>query len=278
MVPELVGKLTGLGAEVVVEPDAGRGALIADQEYVEAGATIDPGALDDADVVVSVQPLPTESVRRLEGDGDVLVPPGQPGAAPHRRPARQRHHQLLDGAGAADLARSVDGRAELPGPGLRLPLRDRGRRDAAPLLPPEHDRGRHRPARRGGRPRCRRRRAAGDRDREAPRRGGAGLRRTRRCGRGDPVDGCEGDRARAGDAGGRGWLRAGDDRGPGSAAARAADAVHRERRRPDHDRCGAGSAGADAGHHRDGRADEGRCGGGRPGLGDRRQCRGFGGR
>ena len=66
MVPELVGKLTGLGAEVVVEPDAGRGALIADQEYVDAGATIDAGALDDADVVVAVQPLPTESVRRLK--------------------------------------------------------------------------------------------------------------------------------------------------------------------------------------------------------------------
>jgi NAD(P) transhydrogenase subunit alpha len=65
MVPELVGKLTGLGAEVLVEPDAGRGALIADHEYADAGATIDSGALDAADVVVSVQPLPTDSVRRL---------------------------------------------------------------------------------------------------------------------------------------------------------------------------------------------------------------------
>ncbi|MDQ4051366.1 MAG: NAD(P) transhydrogenase subunit alpha [Actinomycetota bacterium] len=66
MVPELVAKLTGLGAEVVVEPDAGRGALIADQEYVEVGASVDAGALDVADVVVSVQPLATDAVRRLK--------------------------------------------------------------------------------------------------------------------------------------------------------------------------------------------------------------------
>lgn len=65
MVPELVAKLTGLGAEVVVEPGAGRGALIADEEFVEAGASIDVGALETADVVVSVQPLSTESIRRL---------------------------------------------------------------------------------------------------------------------------------------------------------------------------------------------------------------------
>ena len=33
MVPELIGKLTGLGAEVLVEPDAGRGAQISDEEF-----------------------------------------------------------------------------------------------------------------------------------------------------------------------------------------------------------------------------------------------------
>ena len=45
MVPELVGKLTGLGYEVAVEPDAGRHALLADEEYVEAGAVIDADAI-----------------------------------------------------------------------------------------------------------------------------------------------------------------------------------------------------------------------------------------
>jgi len=65
MVPELVGKLTTLGWEVVIEPDAGRHALIADEEYVEAGATVEEGALASADVVVSVQPLPTATIRTL---------------------------------------------------------------------------------------------------------------------------------------------------------------------------------------------------------------------
>jgi len=65
MVPELVGKLTGLGYEVAVEPDAGKHALIADAEFVAAGATIDHDAIGTADVVLSVQPLPSDAVRRL---------------------------------------------------------------------------------------------------------------------------------------------------------------------------------------------------------------------
>jgi NAD(P) transhydrogenase subunit alpha len=65
MVPELVGKLTGLGYDVAVEPDAGRHALMSDEEYTEAGATIDSDAVASADVVVSVQPLGPDAVRRL---------------------------------------------------------------------------------------------------------------------------------------------------------------------------------------------------------------------
>ncbi len=65
MVPELVGKLTALGIEVTVEPDAGRGAQHADEEYAEAGARVDAAAVEQADVVVSVQPLPTATIRRL---------------------------------------------------------------------------------------------------------------------------------------------------------------------------------------------------------------------
>ena len=65
MVPELVGKLTGLGYELAVEPDAGRHALVADEEFVEAGATIDADAVANADVVLSVQPLAPDAVRRL---------------------------------------------------------------------------------------------------------------------------------------------------------------------------------------------------------------------
>jgi H+-translocating NAD(P) transhydrogenase subunit alpha len=65
MVPELVEKLTALGYEVAVEPDAGRAAQFADDEYVDAGASVDESALDGADLVVSVQPLPNETIRRL---------------------------------------------------------------------------------------------------------------------------------------------------------------------------------------------------------------------
>ncbi|MGD9958612.1 NAD(P) transhydrogenase subunit alpha [Nocardioides sp.] len=65
LVPELVGKLTGLGYEVSVEPGAGAGALISDEEFLDAGAAVDPAALEIADVVVSVQPLSVAAIRRL---------------------------------------------------------------------------------------------------------------------------------------------------------------------------------------------------------------------
>jgi NAD(P) transhydrogenase subunit alpha len=65
MVPELVGKLTGLGWTVAVEPGAGDNALIADEEYAEAGAEVDPAAFEGADVVVSVQALDNDRIRRL---------------------------------------------------------------------------------------------------------------------------------------------------------------------------------------------------------------------
>ena len=65
MVPELVGRLTGLGYDVLVEPDAGRHALIADEEYVAAGAVLDDRAVEGADVLVAVQPPGTDVVRRL---------------------------------------------------------------------------------------------------------------------------------------------------------------------------------------------------------------------
>ena len=65
MVPELVGKLTKLGYDVAVEPGAGLHALVSDEEFAEAGASIDADAVPAADVVLSVQPLAPEAVRRL---------------------------------------------------------------------------------------------------------------------------------------------------------------------------------------------------------------------
>lgn len=58
LVPKVVERMRSIGLEVVVEAGAGLGALIPDQEYEQAGATIgDPWP---ADVVVKVNP-PTEA-------------------------------------------------------------------------------------------------------------------------------------------------------------------------------------------------------------------------
>jgi H+-translocating NAD(P) transhydrogenase subunit alpha len=65
MVPGLVSGLTSLGYDVAVEPGAGRAALHADDEYIEAGAEVDPTALSDAGMVLSVQPLTSPQLRRL---------------------------------------------------------------------------------------------------------------------------------------------------------------------------------------------------------------------
>jgi NAD(P) transhydrogenase subunit alpha len=65
VVPELVGKLTGLGYTVAVEPGAGAGALHPDEEYTAAGAEVVDEPWLDADLVVSVNPLTPSVVRRL---------------------------------------------------------------------------------------------------------------------------------------------------------------------------------------------------------------------
>ena len=83
MVPELVGKLTGLGYDVVVEPGAGEHALIADEDYREAGASVEDGAVENSDLVVSVQPLGTDVIRRLRRGVATIsfLPTGQERAA-----------------------------------------------------------------------------------------------------------------------------------------------------------------------------------------------------
>jgi H+-translocating NAD(P) transhydrogenase subunit alpha len=65
VVPELVAKLTGLGCTVAVEPGAGRGALHTDEDYLAAGAEVLAEPWLEADVVVSVNPLDRDVVRRL---------------------------------------------------------------------------------------------------------------------------------------------------------------------------------------------------------------------
>jgi NAD(P) transhydrogenase subunit alpha len=70
LVPKMVEKLTGRGLQVVVESGAGVGALMPDELFIEAGATIgDPW---DADVVVKVAPPTDEEIGQLRR-GSVLI-------------------------------------------------------------------------------------------------------------------------------------------------------------------------------------------------------------
>ncbi|MDO8187676.1 NAD(P) transhydrogenase subunit alpha [Conexibacter sp. JD483] len=70
LVPDSVKRLTGLGAQVVVEPGAGARARFSDQRYKEAGATLgDPW---ECDVVVKVASLAAEERDRL-GPGQIVA-------------------------------------------------------------------------------------------------------------------------------------------------------------------------------------------------------------
>jgi proton-translocating NAD(P)+ transhydrogenase subunit alpha len=82
MVPDLVGRLTALGYDVVVEPGAGSSAQFSDDEYLAAGATIPAGldeSLGQADLVLSVQPIHSQRARRLKQGAATLsfLPPAQ---------------------------------------------------------------------------------------------------------------------------------------------------------------------------------------------------------
>jgi NAD(P) transhydrogenase subunit alpha len=81
LVPEAVRKLGSAGGEdgseaieIVVQRDAGAGALIPDAQYEEAGARItdDPGEVWSADVIVTVAPPAAEEIQRL-GPATVLI-------------------------------------------------------------------------------------------------------------------------------------------------------------------------------------------------------------
>jgi NAD(P) transhydrogenase subunit alpha len=70
LVPKIVAALTGKGVEVVVESGAGLGALIPDELYVDAGATIgDPWG---SEVVVKVAPPTDAEISRLKS-GSTLI-------------------------------------------------------------------------------------------------------------------------------------------------------------------------------------------------------------
>lgn len=77
LVPQAVGRLTGAGAEVLVEAGAGASAHYSDAQYEEAGARIVSGAAElfsSADIVVKVQgPVMNEAAGKHEVD---LLSPG----------------------------------------------------------------------------------------------------------------------------------------------------------------------------------------------------------
>ena len=74
LVPDVVGKLTKAGHEVVVQAGAGQGAMLPDSAFSEAGATIAPdrATIDAVDVVVAVAPPSLEEVASLKRDS-VLI-------------------------------------------------------------------------------------------------------------------------------------------------------------------------------------------------------------
>ena len=221
LVPDVVRRLSGAGHEVVIEAGAGAGAGVPDGDFTEAGASVgDPWG---ADVIARVAPGPPGQLTQ-RARADRLPRPAQ------RRRERvgdraHRRHGLRDGGDPAHLARAVDGRAVLAGDGRGLPGgADRRPGDAA--LPADADDGRgHDPARPGARAGRRGRRAAGDRHRAAPRRGGHRLRRALGGQGADRVAGSEVLRGRR--AGRRRGLRRLRPRADARGAGDAAQGAHR---------------------------------------------------
>ncbi len=74
LVPEALGKLTVAGLEILVEAGAGAGAMIPDQAYADAGATVVSTAdlYAGSDVVLRVQRPSAEEVGRLR-NGQAVV-------------------------------------------------------------------------------------------------------------------------------------------------------------------------------------------------------------
>src|SRR5437588_9237765 len=75
LVPETVARLTAGGFDVIVQDGAGAAASFPDAAYVDAGASIEPSALDadaDADAVVKVRAPSEEEAARLR-EGSILI-------------------------------------------------------------------------------------------------------------------------------------------------------------------------------------------------------------
>jgi H+-translocating NAD(P) transhydrogenase subunit alpha len=74
LVPEVIGKLRAKGLDVVVQSDAGAGAMLTDAAFIDAGAQItkDSGEVWHSDVVVTIAPPDPQAIRGL-GSGSILI-------------------------------------------------------------------------------------------------------------------------------------------------------------------------------------------------------------
>jgi NAD(P) transhydrogenase subunit alpha len=74
LVPEVIGKLTAKGLDVLVQSGAGADALLSDDAFTQAGAGVssDAGEIWRSDVVVTISPPDPEAIRTL-GPGSILI-------------------------------------------------------------------------------------------------------------------------------------------------------------------------------------------------------------
>lgn len=85
IVPRSVGQLTAAGGSVVVQSGAGAAAGISDEEYIEAGASVDPNRrelLGSADLAIVVRRPSVDDLRLLKPGSAIvgmLDPAGDPG-------------------------------------------------------------------------------------------------------------------------------------------------------------------------------------------------------
>jgi NAD(P) transhydrogenase subunit alpha len=72
LVPELIAKLTRAGLQVVVETGAGEAAGYADSAYADKGASLQPTGLQQADILLKVQPPNAGETEQLK-ENAVLI-------------------------------------------------------------------------------------------------------------------------------------------------------------------------------------------------------------
>ena len=196
-----------------------------------------------------------------------------------RRLCRGRARGAGDGMDAAHHPRPVDGHPVVAVEPRRLQGGGRRRRRLWPRLPDDDDRGRHDQPGQGVRHGRRRRRAAGDRHRPAPRRAGQRDRRPLGDQGADPVARRQADlrrECRRHRGRGRRRLRDRNVGGISEGAGRAGLRPHRQAGHRHHHRADPRPAGAAADQRRAARDDAAGQRDRRPGGRSRRQCRGHG--